>query len=282
MNIIQIYRQFPQNKDCIKYLESLRWPNGAVCPYCQSDNSCKSGNRHHCNECNVKYSVTVNTLFHHTHLDLQRWFLAIMIITNAKKGISSMQLSRDIGVSKNTAWSMQMRIRRAMKQGANLLTGVIEMDETYVGGKGHKGKPGIRGRGTSKTPVIGMVERGGDVKAIAHPARSLAYKDLMEFTEKNVDLPNSMILTDEYSGYSRYSSKVRHKTINHSQNYVDCLVHTNTIEGFWGLVKRGIKGQYHRVSEKYLQCYIDEFCFKYNNRNNPDMFNTVLRRAVGC
>lgn len=174
MNIVQIYKLFPTEDDCLAHLEKVRWNNKPTCPYCKSDNSTltKTGKRHHCNNCNTTYSVTVGTIFHHTHLDLQKWFLALSLILNAKKGIAARQLARDIEINKNTAWRISMKIREAMMESSQreLLSGVVEMDETYIGGKprrgnnnnsGDGGNFSNRGRGTKKTLVVGMVERGG-------------------------------------------------------------------------------------------------------------------------
>jgi len=141
MNIIQIYKKFPAEADCIAHLERVRWNGVPVCPYCKATRTTriKSESRHHCNSCNTTFSVTVNTIFHHTHLDLQKWFLAISLILSAKKGISARQLGRDIEVNRNTAWYMGMRIRNAMLEQGELLRGVCEMDETYIGGKPLRG-----------------------------------------------------------------------------------------------------------------------------------------------
>jgi transposase-like protein len=186
MNIIQVYEQFPTDSDCIAHLESVRWPGGPRCPYCGSDKSSAlpKEHRYHCYNCKTSYSVTVNTIFHDTKLDLQKWFLAISLILNAKKGISSRQLCRDLAVNKNTAWYMAMRIRKAMVEHGELLKGIVEVDETYVGGKPRKGnapKGGThkRGRGTDKIPVVGAVERGGSVTAKV--AKNLKAKTLSSF-----------------------------------------------------------------------------------------------------
>lgn len=280
MNIIQIYQRFPTERHCIEYLEKTRWPEGAVCPYCHSGKSSKLKGRHHCNACNKSYSVTVGTIFHHTHLPLQKWFLALTLITNAKKGLSARQLARDIEVGKNTAWKMAMRIRAAMKQTGGVLEGVIEMDETYIGGKGSSKKTSRAGRGTSKTTIVGMVAQKGEVRAFVQEKTQLNFDGLSSLAKENVNFEKSMIITDEYTGYSRFHTLGRHKTINHSERYVDCLVHTNTIEGFWSGLKRGIKGQHHSVSKAYLQNYIDERAFMYNNRKNPNIWQTLVERAV--
>jgi transposase-like protein len=141
MNIVEIYRRFPTATDCISHLEQVRWHGKPACPYCKSDHTtpAKSEQRHHCNSCNTTFSVTVDTIFHHTHLDLQKWFLAISLVLNAKKGISARQLARDIEVTKNTAWYMGMRIRNAMFEQPELMRGIVEMDECYIGGKPRKG-----------------------------------------------------------------------------------------------------------------------------------------------
>lgn len=171
MNILEVFKKFPQQEDCISYLERVRWDSVPRCPYCGSSNSTAlpKEQRHHCNNCNTSYSVTVGTIFHRTHLPLQKWFLALSLILNAKKGISARQLARDIDVHRNTAWRISMKIREAMSQKhqRELLTGVVQMDETFIGSrKLRKEYPGQRfmdGNGHKKQPVVGMVERDGDV-----------------------------------------------------------------------------------------------------------------------
>ena len=238
--------------------------------------------RHHCNSCNTTFSVTVDTIFHHTHLDLQKWFLAISLVLNAKKGMSARQLARDIQVNKNTAWSMGMRIRNAMFEQPELMRGIVEMDECYIGGKPRKGTgPHKRGRGTSKIPVVGMIERGGKIVAKPVDKSKLNQKSLSKFVRETVDITDAMLITDEYSGYLRIKTFMPHAVINHQVCYADGEIHTNSIEGFWGLLKRGIVGQYHKVSLRHLHQYVTEFCYRYNYRNNPAIFELTLRRAVG-
>jgi len=292
MNIIEIYKKFPTEKDCIKHLETVKWGKKPVCPYCKSSNSTPMPDeqRHHCNNCNTSFSVTVGTIFHHTHLPLQKWFLALTLILNAKKGISSRQLGRDLQVTKDTAWSMQMRVRDAMIEQGELLNGIVEMDETYIGGKPRKGNKrdddpeggnkSKRGRGTDKTPVVGMVERGGRVRAKKQDKHRLKFKDLRRIVRENIDFERSKLITDEYRGYSPMKHIIDHETINHQVSYAIGHIHTNTIEGFWAIFKRGIVGQYHKVSIRYLNKYLDEFYFRYNHRQNPDVFNLMISRAV--
>jgi transposase-like protein len=278
MNIIQVYKMFPTQLDCLSHLEKARWKGKPKCPYCGSTNATpmKKEFRYHCNSCNTSYSVTVGTIFHKTHLDLQKWFLAISLVLNAKKGISARQLSRDLEVNKDTAWYMGMRIRRAMKEDPEMLQGIVEVDETYIGGNDRRG--GKRGRGTTKTPVVGMVERGGKIRA--RKAKDVSSNTLRELIREHIDVKNSTIMTDEFRSYLFLSKLTLHKTINHGETYVDGDIHTNNIEGFWSLLKRGIVGQYHKVSIRYLERYIDEFCYRHNYRNCDDLFDLTLSKAL--
>lgn len=284
MNIIQIFKKFPNKITCIKHLEYTRWKEGICCPYCQSNNTTKLKYdlRHHCNTCNTHFSVLVNTIFHDTRLPLQKWFLAIALILNAKKGLSSRQLARDIEVNKNTAWSMQMRIRQAMQHDGKFMTGIVEMDETYIGGKPRRynvqndqNKPNKRGRGTKKQAVVGIIERNGNVHA--EKKDILSFQELKKVFDANAK--NAVLVTDDYKGYIPFKKNVEHKTVNHSRGeYANGGIHTNNIEGFWALLKRGVMGQYHHVSKKYLNEYIREFCFRFNHRklDASVMFNSVL------
>lgn len=293
MNLVEIFEKFPTEKKCIDHLEKIKWPIKPICPYCgNSQSSCVKGElRHHCNKCNTSFSVTVGTIFHQTHLPLQKWFLAIALILNAKKGISSRQLARDIKVTKDTAWSMQMRIRKALLENPELMKGVVEMDETYIGARKPRrtskdkdddgNYPKLpRGRGTTKTPVVGMVERGGKVKAMMHT--ELKFSDLKKTAAEHIDFENTVLMTDDYRGYIPFKHLLTHQSVNHSQKqWANGAIHTNTIESFWALLKRGITGQYHHLSDKYLNRYITEFCFKYNNRKTQDVFGLVLTNALG-
>jgi transposase-like protein len=284
MNIIAIYKKFPTEADCIAHLERVRWKGVPACPYCHSTRTTAIAkeSRHHCNGCNTTFSVTVGTIFHHTHLDLQKWFLAISLVLNAKKGIAARQLARDLEVNKNTAWYMGMRIRNAMFEQGELLKGIVEMDECYIGGKPRKGTgPHKRGRGTSKTPVIGIVERGGRVIARAVDKKKLNSKGLSKFVRENVDVKESILVTDEFSGYVTVKTFMEHFVINHQYSYANGEIHTNSIEGFWGLLKRGIMGQYHKVTVRHLNQYVTEFCYRYNGRNNPALFELTIARALG-
>lgn len=288
MNIIQVYKQFPTQVDCIKHLENMRWNGVPKCPYCNSTNQTplKKEHRYHCNNCNTSFSVTVGTIFHKTKCDLQKWFLAISLTLNAKKGISARQLARDIEVTKDTAWYMMMRIRKAFVDDKNMLEGIIEADETYVGGKNknrHNDKKteGGQGRGgEDKISVIGILQRNGNVKATK--SKDVSSKTIKKFIKSNVK-EGSKLMTDEWRGYNGLSKDYEHKIVKHSSNeYVNGIIHTNTLEGFWSLLKRGVIGQYHYVSRKYINNYINEFCFRYNNRNenSRDLFLNVISKSV--
>jgi len=285
MSIVDIYQRFPAEVDCIQYLEKIRWHGKPTCPYCNSKkiNTLRRENRYHCNTCNTSFSVKVRTIFHRSRVPLQKWFLAITLILNTRKGLSARQLARDIQVNKDTAWSMGMRIRKAMFDQRDLLLGIVEMDETYIGGKPRKGGGGPRrkpGRGTTKTPVVGMVERGGKVQAV--PVKNLKTKTLASLVRGNINTKDATVVTDEFVGYARLSAFVNHKMVNHKIRYVDGEKHTNTIESFSAILKRGITGQFRKVSIRYLPKYLDEFCYRFNHRKNNDVFDKTLSRAVGA
>lgn len=297
MNIYEIFTKYQDNNEAIKYLEKRRWNDEPICVYCSSNKVCrhkeKITNRLQCWNCKKSFSVTVGTIFHHSHIPLNKWFMLIALMRNAKKSLSACQAARDLGMNRPTVWSMMHRIRRAMiTDEAKLLEGIIEMDETYVGGKPRKknksddddenNTPNLRGRGTKKTPVVGMVERDGKVKAIAVSKLELKAKDLRKLIMKSIDTKNSILITDEYTGYNRMNDIMHHYNINHSYEYARGDIHTNTIESFWAILKRGITGQFHWVSKKYLNVYINEFCYRYNQRmqNDNQAFNSILESCV--
>lgn len=286
MDIIEIFKKFPDKASCIKHLETVRWNNKPKCPYCGSPNysDMKGEYRYHCNNCNTSFSVTVGTIFHNTKLPLQKWFLAVSLVINAKKGIAARQLGRDIDVTKDTAWRMLMQIRKAMYEYGDLLQGIIEADETYIGGKNknrHNDKKtkGGQGRGgEDKTPVFGVVQRDGKVKA--QTVKDVTKKTLQSIIMENVK-KGSTIMTDEWVAYNGLDKKYVHKVIKHKESeYVNGDIYTNTLEGFWSLFKRGFVGQYHQLSKRYLGRYLDEFCFRYNNRNNVELFGLIISNGV--
>ena len=295
MNIIQFFKTFETNEQAVEYLERIRWGKKAICPYCQGHKTCRHREakakirRWQCWGCKKSFSVTVGTVFHRTHVPLRDWFLILALMINAKKSVSSYQISRDLGLRQGTAWSIQQRIRAAMAldpEQKELFRGIVEADETYIGGKPRKKnrvedrKPAKRGIGTDKTPVIGVLERGG--KVMAQKAEGKLTSDKLEsFITRFVERDGTILITDQNPGYRQIGGKMAHAIINHSLAYVEQLTHTNTIEGFWSLVKRAWYGTHHHYSEKYMPLYLAEACWKYNNREkNGEAFDDTLKTFV--
>lgn len=297
MNIIEVFQSFQTQDQAIEYLERVRWAGEPHCPYCGSvsvgrhASSDRDMPRWQCRDCTRAFAVTVGTLFHGTHVPLRNWFLVLALMLNAKKSASSYQISRDLGMRRATVWSMMQRIRTAMAadpEQEKLLSGIVEADETYVGGKPRKGnrrdddKPSKRGRGTSKIPVVGAVERGGRVVArVANPG-DLSAKGIGKFISRFIDKAGTILITDEYKGYSKVSESMLHAVITHAEAYADGLVHTNSIESFWALVKRAWYGSHHHYSRKYMPLYIAEACYKYNLRKSKNSFAGSIKMFVGA
>jgi len=290
MNLITVFQQFPTHESCIDHLESVRWGEIPACPLCGSVTVARKADGHrvgrwNCHGCKSSFNVLSGTIFEKTKIPLQKWFLGIAIILNAKKSVSSYQLSRDLDLNQKSAWYMGMRIREAMVDDGDLLSGIVEADEAYIGGKPRKGnrrdddRPAKRGRGTDKLPIVGVVERGGRV--VAEPSPKVNAASLSAFLDRNIDR-GSLLITDAFTGYRRMGEIVRHAVIDHSIQYVDGLIHTNTIEGFWSLLKRAWYGTHHHYSDAYAVAYAVEACYKYNGRKAADTFATFLRGAVSA
>lgn len=297
MNVIEIFQSFQTQEQAVEYLERVRWAGRPHCPYCGSESVGRhaSGDRNmarwQCRDCSRAFAVTVGTLFHGTHIPLRNWFLVLALMLNAKKSASAYQIARDLGMRRPTVWSMMHRVRTAMAadpEQERLLHGIVEADETYVGGKPRKGnnrdddKPSKRGRGTAKVPVIGAIERGGRVVArVANPGE-LSAKGIGKFLSRFVDKAGTILITDEYKGYNRVSETMLHAVITHAKSYADGHIHTNSIESFWSLIKRAWYGSHHHYSRKYMPLYIAEACFKYNRRSAKSPFDGSLRLFVGA
>jgi transposase-like protein len=297
MDIIEVMRRWPNEEAAISHLERVRWGGRPLCPYCHSDKVCVHASkdrrlpRWQCQDCRRAFSATVGTIFHHTHLPLQTWFLAMTLMLNAKKNISNAQLARDLDLPYKTAWSLALRIRTAMLTDPaqnRLFHGIVEMDETYVGGKPCKGNgprqynPNAkRGRGTAKMAVVGIVERHGRAVAKVFDKANLGVKGLNAFYKAQVDGAASIAITDEYRGYVGLKAITQHFAVNHQVAYVVGATHTNTIEGFWSLIKRAWYGQHHSYSERWANHYISETVYKYNNRRNGTVFSDLVRHMVG-
>src|SRR5213594_2384660 len=276
MNLIRLIEDFGSEEQCRVFLEKLRWPDGIRCPRCTSDkiSRIKVRNQFDCDNCRYQFSVRVGSVFHDSHLPLWKWFLATYMICESKKGISALQLKRTLRVAYKTAWYLSHRIRSAMAD-VQKLSGVLEMDETYIGGKRRGAKSGRPGRTSNKVPVIGIIERGGKVNAIAVPDLTKATVEAVaqRFMSQNVEV----VYTDENGTYHVVSNKHPHKRVMHNLTYVDGDVHTQGVENFWSLLKRGYDGTFHKMSAKHLPRYLDEFTFRFNNRKNDRLFQLTIQ-----
>ena len=284
-NLIQLTQFFSKERNCKKHLAQLRWKGGKpICPHCNHNKiyNIEHGNRYKCAKCYKKFSITSGTIFENTKIPLQKWFVAIYIATSHKKGISSHQLSKDIGVTQTTAWFILHRIRETLKvKSPDILEGVVEIDEVYLGGRKSNKHKYLRTGKDNKTPVIGMLQRGKEVrtKVLKHTKA----KELIPPILKNVK-PGSYIVTDQNSTYKRLRGYYVHLTINHQRGeYVRDATHINTLEGFWSHLKRMITGTYHHISEKHTHRYCDAMSFRYNTRhlNETERFNIALIQSKG-
>lgn len=286
-SILSVALRFGNQESCVKHLESIRWPDGPVCTHCGSTHihHRKNSHRHLCRDCNRSFSVTVGTIMHASKLPLPKWFAAIFLIVNAKKGISSLQLARDIGVNKNTAWFMQKRIREAMSGSDGLLKGIVEVDESYIGGsmtnmrKSYKKELGIYPGGMEhKKPLLGMMQREGNVKImVIDKADSKTIRPLLN---QHID-SSSEVVTDGFGAYRMlHTTHKKHIVLNHSKNIMKLgKYNTSRLDSFWTTIKRAIVGQYHRITHKHLQSYLDEIAFKFNNQNE-DLFDLLIKRVM--
>jgi transposase-like protein len=285
IDLPQLIERYGSEDKCHDYLEELRWPDGVRCPRCDSDKISRIVKRRQfdCDGCRYQFSVRVGTIFHDSKLPLWKWFLAVYMICESKKGVSANQLKRMLGVSYKTAWYLCHRIRSAVGGGeeAGLLRGIIEADETWVGGYRSKEDGGGRSK-RHLALVLGAVERGGDVHL--RMVRSADRPTIHKFLNEVVDGDAEAIYTDEWRSYLGIGdANTRHATVNHyRKEWVRGDVHTQTIESVWSLFKRSIIGSYHHMSVKHLPAYLDEMEWRYNNRENEYLFrDTILRLVEG-
>jgi transposase len=276
-SITEFNKQFPDDDACLEWLKNYVHPNGIFCRNCQDitpHSRLVKRKAYSCNKCGSHSYPMAGTIFEDSRTPLKYWFYAIFLMSATRCGISAKQLQRELGVTYKTAWRMFKQIRGILNEKTPPLDGIVEMDETYIGGhtdEAHKFD--------NKTPVIGAVDRdSGIAKANAVP--NLSHDNVMPFINKNIS-KMSIVCTDDASSFARLGSKgYAHREVNHSAGeYVKGYIHTNTIEGFWSSLKRGIDGVYHHVSPKYLQNYIHEYQFRYNHRKDERaMFETFLTR----
>lgn len=292
MSIVEFEAQFPHEDACKAYLMVNRWPQGVCCPRCGNDQVNELATMPYKWECSVcavgnsyRFSVLVGTIFENTNKSLREWFRVLHLMLTSKKGISALQVKRYMGFgSYETALNMCNKIRIALgNQEFKQLVGYVEIDETFVGGKNknkHGGnRPGGMGGGrgsVGKEIVVGAVQRKG--KVIARVINGVDAITLGSFVREVVSHKVSLISTDEWRGYLPLRKEFPMGAVEHrAGQYVFGAIHTNTIEGFWSIVKRGIVGTFHKVSKKYLPLYVNEFEFRYNNRMNPDIFGAAIR-----
>lgn len=272
-------KQFPNDNACLEWIKNYQFPNGITCKTCGKVTShSKLSNMpvYSCNRCGTHTHPMVGTIFENSRTPLKDWFYAMFLMSATRCGISAKQVQRELGVTYKTAWRMFKQIRSLMQSSPDKICGEIEIDETFIGGR----QPGHRGRGASgKTIVLGIAKRKGELSATKIPDVTKA--TILPMIRGKI-LKYSMLYTDELRSYKAVTKEhYFHKSVNHaSGQYVNGRVHTNTIEGFWSILKRGISGVYHSVSPKYLQTYVDEYVFRYNHRGDTQpMFLTVLSKV---
>lgn len=279
---------FKDEATCVAHFTESRFRDGQYCPHCKHDKIylCANGKRYNCSKCKQDFTIRTKTIFGESKLPIRKWYMAVYLLSTTSKGISSVQLAQHLGVTQKTAWFMAHRIRAAATPSKGKLSGVIEMDECYIGGlekNKHASKRSkiTRGRSTAmKTPVVGLVQREGELRAAVVDNCSLL--TIQGQVDTHVKA-GSNIHTDEFHAYNRVCKAYTHETVSHGRGeYVNGKVHTNTIESFWALFKRGYHGVYHHMSRKHMQKYVDEFTFRWNRRQHEmqGVFVNVVNNVV--
>jgi transposase-like protein len=285
MTLPEVNSLFSTDEICRELLVKLRWPSGVECIRCKSKKvyDLPTQKKWECGECGYQFSVLTQTIFNDTHLPLKTWFMVVLLLVEARKGISANQIKRTFGISYKTAWYLCHRIRKAMASTDKpMLTGTVEMDETYVGGKF---KGGYSGRAkNNKEVVIGIRQRGGDLRFFH--AEDVKSGTLAQYVKENVSADVDVIVTDDFGAYPNALKRAgqdatKHKTIKHSKKvYVQGDIYTNTVEDAFSLLKRGIMGTWHKISAKHLAAYLEEMEFRFNRRKNPDIWIDTLRHMI--
>ena len=289
-SLMQMMEAFPDEQVCIDHLRAIRWKDGAYCPHCGSAKVYHFADKrtHKCGDCRQRFSIKVGTIFEDTKLPLRKWFMAIWMVTSHTKGIASTQLAKDIAITQKSAWFMLHRLRHAARTKSfnRPLEGMVEADETFIGGKeknkhAHKRTPGSQG-GANKVAVMGIMERDGELRAKVVPDATA--KTLHAELDANV-APGSNVLTDEHKGYTGIGERFHHHTVNHSiGEYVKhYFIHTNGLENAWSLFKRKVNGIHHFVSGEHLDRYLAEFTFRHNRRKMSEgqRVNALLGQVEG-
>ena len=293
INLIDLFEQFGSDGKCREYLTALRFPNGIRCLRCESDKISRiiKRNQYICDACNYQFSTLTNTMFHNTHLPLFKWFAAVYLMCESKKGVSANQLKRTLKMSYKTAWYLSHRIRQALvTDETKKLGGILEIDETYVGGKwvNKHGEALERARmrpNRGKLVTVGALQRNGEIRLKHVP--NAAGPTLMAFAKSLINRRKAeCVFTDDAPAYDALESTllIDHETVNHSSGqYVrHGIIHTNGIENVFSLFKRSIVGSFHHISEKHIDKYLDEFEFRFNNRENPYLFRDCILRLLNA
>ncbi len=268
ISTFELFESFPDAETARQYLETMRWPKGPICPHCQESKriTAKADGYYRCLACMETFTVRTKTIFERSHVPLHKWLYAMYLLMTARKGISSLQLAKEIGITQKSAWFVLGRLREACGNDLTMLRGIVEVDEAYIGGReankhmkdrmyGDKGVP-------SKTAVIGLRERGGRTKAVL--PQTVSSISLEQAIRDNVE-PSATIHTDEFAGYKQVGKSYSHESINHSKGeYSRKGVTTNSVESVFAVLKRGLHGVYHHASKKHLARYVDEFTFRLN------------------
>ena len=291
-SIVEFMNHFRDEETCHKFFEQIRFRDGEYCPHCgyKTIYRFKDGKRYRCSRCHKDFTIKTGTIFGESKIPLQKWFIAIYLLTTCRKGISSVQLAKQVGVTQKTGWFMDHRIRKALKQNNGQLFGIVEVDETYVGGKeknkhAKKRIGGTQGRNTKgKTAVFGMIQRNGEARA--QVVDNVKMRTIEKHIIDNIQI-GSKLYTDDFPSYDRIGKLYSHEKISHSRGeYVKGDgIHSNCAESFWAIFKRGYVGIYHLMSEKHLQKYVDEFTYRFNTRNEkfktifPDVINNVANSS---
>ncbi len=283
MNLVQLVQEFADDSKCRAYIEALRWPEKIACPRCKADKiyPIRERDQFVCDGCSYQFSATAGTIFHDSHLPLWKWFIAVYLMAESKKGMSANQLKRTLKVSYKTAWYLCHRIRKAMTEvNPAPLKGTVELDETYIGGKRHwKNRTYLR----NKQMVLGAIERNGPIrlkveKRSKNASQQIVHEWIKETTSPSVEC----LMTDGHPAYFGIEdSDTKHESVDHAhREYVRGNAHINSIENAWSLFKRSLIGSYHKVSAKHLDAYLDEFEWRFNNRKNPFLFRDTMLKLI--
>jgi IS1 family transposase len=291
LTVAQFEKMFPDEEACKAYLVARRWPQGVCCPRCGNPAVYDLPSRKwhwQCEQCapdGYRFSHIAGTIFENTNKPLREWYRVIHLMLTSKKGMSALQIKRYMGFgSYGTAWSMCHKVRVALMEDIDKLGGIVEVDETFVDGLAKnrhwdkRGGGGTGGIGSGKTPIVGAVSRKGNV--VARVVANVNSATLTAFVREAVSHRVSLLCTDQWVGYKRLDGEYPHGVIDHAKGqYVIGAIHTQTIEGFWSIFKRGVVGTFHKMSRKYMPLYVAEFQFRYNNRKNANIFGTAIK---GC